>query len=131
MNAKKMVAGGIVVFAIVLAVAHVRTTYVPPPPPPPAQQVAAQPPTRVITVVEKVWKIETFDIQPEGLRVYLYQGWKDFPLGGNIVIVTPSGERLHDGPGVITHFGFQTDGTYTIYPDPSGSTRSVQLYNKW
>jgi hypothetical protein len=86
---------------------------------------------RTIAPAEKPWTMRTMEIPAEGLPVYLYQGWQDFPIGGAITITTPGGQVLHDKPGVINHFGFQLDGLYTFRADPVGSTRQVQVMNRW
>jgi hypothetical protein len=80
---------------------------------------------------ERPWTFQTLEIPPEGLPEYLYQGWKDWPKGGAITITTPSGEVLHDKPGVKVNFGFQPNGVYTFRTDPVGSKREVQIYNRW
>ncbi len=89
------------------------------------------PAPKVLAPTERPWSIQTLDIPDEGLRVYLYQGWKDWPIGGPITITPDGGQPLHDEPGVINHFGFQADGMYTVRANPIGSKRQIQLYNRW
>lgn len=80
---------------------------------------------------EGAWSFRTIDIPPAGIPVYLCEGWKDFPLGGGITITNPGGVVLQDEPGTPHDFGFQEDGLYVIRPNPAGSPRQVNLYNRW
>lgn len=87
--------------------------------------------TRQVTTTERPWTIKEFDLSAEEVRVYLYPGWKDFPLLGKITIETPSGDVLQDAPGVPVKFGYQPPGWYTFHADPKGSKRGVRIYNQW
>lgn len=77
------------------------------------------------------WTFQTFDIPAEGLRVYLYPGWKDSPLGGAITIEFPGGVTLRDAPEVINHIASQPEGIYIFRAYPVGSKRQVRIYNRW
>jgi len=102
-----------------------------PSPPPSGTDTTPQDPTAVVVQTQRPWTIQTFDIPEGGLPVYLYPGWKTFPLHGKITITTPSGQILHDEPGVLYNFGWQNEGGYTFQADPIGSKRGVGIYNRW
>src|SRR3989344_2245013 len=89
-----------------------------------AQKDANKPKT--IVPVERPWTFQTVEIPAEGIPIYLYQGWKDWPKNGPITITTPGGQVLQDQPGAENHFGFQPDGMYIFRADPQGSNRKVQ-----
>ena len=71
----------------------------------------------------------------DGIDITLYKGWKDHPIFGTILIVTPYGDTLKDWPESDNHFGPKLkgieSGLYKILPYPKGSRRKVELYNYW
>jgi peptidylprolyl isomerase len=89
--------------------------------------------TTQATALQRTWSYRTFEIPSEGVRVYLYPGWTDQPLGGAITITTPNGNILPDRPeGWQTRsFGYQPEGFYVFRADPKGSKRNVEIYNLW
>lgn len=83
-------------------------------------------------VYVSIWKICTFErIPPGGLTVYLYPGWKTFPLGGTNKIITPSGKVIRDEPGVHQDIGYMEEGNYIIRPSPENAQHGVEIYNQW
>lgn len=80
---------------------------------------------------ERLWAFKTLDIPPEGLPVFIYRGARGWPKGGAITVSTKEGRLLlRDEPGVTNKWDFP-DGLYIVRADPIGSTRQIQLHNRW
>lgn len=93
-----------------------------------------------VSALQQSWTFETYDpIPKKGLRVYLYPGWKSFPLGGLIDIKTPDGAIIrhrhgtdlteNTSPSLLR--SIEQKGWYTFYPNPLGSERGVIIFNCW
>jgi len=88
-------------------------------------------PPAEVPAIEKPWTLKTLDIPAEGLAVYLYPGWEDYALGGDITITPPEGGKvLHDQPGADHNWGRQPEGIYLFRADPPGP-RKVSILNRW
>lgn len=96
----------------------------PPSPPTPA-------PPAMVTPAERAKTPRTFDVPQEGLRVWLEGSPEIFPKLGGVRVETPSGRSYIDLPGVDLYPGYEPPGIYTFRPDPPGSERKVQIYNRW
>jgi hypothetical protein len=74
-------------------------------------------------------KLFTFDKTSKEIKVYLRSGWKDYPKGGGVKIITPNGNILEDKPGIDKNFGYQPEGWYIFCGEKN--TTGVEIYNYW
>jgi hypothetical protein len=65
-----------------------------------------------------------------GFSVRLKAGWKCYPKGGEIKIITPSGEIYYNSPGEDLYIGYQPDSIYKFFPREE-TTTGVEIYNYW
>jgi hypothetical protein len=133
MSAKKMVAGGIVATALVLAVIYKRTTYEPPPPPPPPATTVARsayrPPTVIVQKVQISDNLYRFTDEPSGcVTRYIAGKLRAYPKGGSVWVTAPGGEKFVDTPGVDLPDRQFPDGTWTWCRKDPGAT-GVQILN--
>jgi len=86
---------------------------------------------RVLAPAERLRTSRTFDIPAEGLRLWLEPGSDRYPLGGGVKTLTPSGRLYVDRPGVNFPGESNSAGWFTFLPDPLGSKRQIEIYNRW
>jgi hypothetical protein len=87
--------------------------------------------TKNVVPAERPWTTRTFDVPDEGLRLYLYAGSARYPKLGGVLTHTSSGVSYVDLPGV-DHDGMNNpDGWFTFLPNPPGSKRRIEIYNRW
>jgi hypothetical protein len=100
-------------------------------PPPPARSQASPVALVPRPCQQGSWSNKTFEIPMNGgLSEYLCKGWQDFPLGGEIAIVTPNGKVIHDKPGAIINDS-SPEGIYFFRVDGPPGPRQVTIYNRW
>jgi hypothetical protein len=88
-------------------------------------------PPKIVAPVERPWTTRTFDVPTTGLRLYLYAGSVRYPKLGGVLTQTSNGKSYVDLPG-IDHDGMNNpDGWFTFLPDPLGSKRRIEIYNRW
>ena len=97
-----------------------------------AAERASAPPTRHTVAAERPWTSRTFDDIPEhGLRLWLEQGSARYPKLGGVKTITSSGVVYVDLPGVDNDGMNNPAGWFTFFPDPPGSRRGIEIYNRW
>ena len=95
------------------------------------RKAATTTPTRSIVPVERPWTSRTFEVPEKGLRLWLEPGSARYPKLGGIKTHTSSGVIYVDLPGV-NHNGMNNPaGWFTFFPDPPGSERKIEIYNRW
>ncbi len=97
-----------------------------------AAYAAAHPPAqRIIVRAQRPWTSQTFDVPAGGLRLWLESGSARYPKLGGVLTHTSSGRSYVDQPGV-DHDGMNNPaGWFTFLPDPPGSKRKIEIYNRW
>ena len=92
---------------------------------------AAAAPAAPVVYEDLSWSFREFDVPKGGQARYLWPGWRADPLGGDLTIITPSGQEVKAKPGKKIDIGWQEAGTYIFYPDPLGATdRKVDVLNQ-
>ena len=102
---------------------------------PAAGATATQPAEAARAAISRPKTSQTFDIPEGGLRIWLEEAPAIYPKLGVIKITTPSGRVIKDTPGIDTYAPgaepFEPAGWYIFHADPPGSTRKVEIYNRW
>src|SRR3989338_5830147 len=73
---------------------------------------AATAPAAPVVYEDLSWSFREFDVPKGGQARYLWPGWRADPLGGDLTIITPSGQEVKAKPGKKIDIGWQEAGTY-------------------